>query len=70
MSRAAHLEQLVLQAHRLDPVEAAFRACACLSESQRAALERRFNTFFAQCSPPLTLTFQQAQATQVIGDAA
>lgn len=66
MSRTAELSRLVLQAHRLDPVEAAFRACASLSESQRAALERRFNTFFASCTPPLTLSFHQPAAT---GDA-
>lgn len=67
MSRAANLSQLVQQAHRLDPVEAAFRACACLSESQRAALERRFNAYFGQCSPPLSLAFHQPAET---GDAA
>lgn len=67
MNRTSELIRLVQQAQRLDPVEAAFRACACLSESQRAALERRFNTFFAQCSPPLTMTFHQSAQT---GDAA
>lgn len=59
MSRAAILGQLVQQAHHLDPVEAAFRACASLSESQRATLQRRFNTFFAQCTPQLALTFHE-----------
>lgn len=61
MSRAAELVRLVQQAQRLDPVEAAFRACACLSKSQRDALERRFNGVFGQCTPPLTLTFHQAE---------
>ena len=59
MSRSADLIRLVQQAQRLDPVEAAFRACACLSESQRDALTRRFDAFFASCTPPLTLTFHQ-----------
>lgn len=59
MSRMAELIRLVQQAHRLDPVEAAFRACACLSESQRAALQRRFNAVFGDCVPPLTLAFNE-----------
>lgn len=67
MSRTAELIRLVQQAQRLDPVEAAFRACACLSESQRAALERRFNAVFGQCNPPLSLAFHEAAKT---GDAA
>jgi hypothetical protein len=67
MNRSAELIRLVQQAQRLDPVEAAFRACACLSESQRAALERRFNAVFGQCTPPLALAFQQPTTP---GDAA
>jgi hypothetical protein len=59
MSRSSELIRLVQQAQRLDPVEAAFRACACLSESQRDALERRFNQVFGQCTPPLRLHFTE-----------
>lgn len=64
MTRSAQIIQLVQQAQRIDPVEAAFRACAGLSDSQRAALERRFNTVFGQCTPPLALTFTEAPATK------
>lgn len=61
MSRTARITALVDQANRIDAVEAAFRACACLSDSQRAALERRFNATFGQCTPPLSLAFHQPE---------
>lgn len=63
MNRTAELTRLVQQAQRLDPVEAAFRAVVGLSDSQRDALARRFNTFFAQCTPPLSLSFHQPEGT-------
>jgi hypothetical protein len=63
MNRAAELTRIVQQAQRLDPVEAAFRAVVGLSDSQRDALTRRFNSFFAQCTPALTLSFHQSEGT-------
>ena len=56
------LIRIVQQAQKLDPVEAAFRACACLSKDQRAALVIRFNGVFGQCVPPLLIKFDQHEA--------
>ncbi len=61
MTRAAEITRLVQLAQRIDPVETAFRATACLSDDQRDALARRFNHVFGQCNPPLTLSFHQPE---------
>ena len=41
----------------IDHVEYAFRAIDCLSDTDRLALQKRFNDVFGKCTPPLTLTF-------------
>lgn len=49
------------QGQTLNPVEAAFRAVACLDDAQRAAFEARFNGVFGRCTPPMNLHFTSTQ---------
>lgn len=57
MKRDPELVRVQRYLEGLDPVEVAFRSCACLDQAQRGDLVARFNQVFGACTPPLTMAF-------------